>query len=448
MKKKFVLDTNVLLHNSQSLFDFEDNDLVLPIEVIDELDHFKREADEKGRNARQIIRTLDELRTQGRLGDGVPLGNGGTLRVLVQDTSDEIIEGLAPDIMDNKILRAAWFLSRNGEKKGGKEDDDKVIFVSKDINARIKADAVGLAVMDYEKQKVNFDEIYTGWRTIPVHAEAIAEFYRRELIDLPEGMRLYPNEFVSLEDEANHKHTAIGKYLPETGKVVPLFHQKAQPRGIKARNREQQFALELLLCDDIKLVTLMGSAGTGKTLLALAAGISKVVEERLYTRLLVSRPIIPFGRDIGFLPGDKEDKMRNWMQPIYDNLRLLVSSTTNGEDVEGKVERLMQSRGGKTIEVEALTYIRGRSIPKQYIIVDEAQNLTPHEVKTIISRAGEDTKIILTGDPYQIDSPYLDASSNGLSFVVERMKGQKIFGHITMTKSERSELASLAASIL
>ncbi|MEW6110047.1 MAG: PhoH family protein [Nitrospirota bacterium] len=438
MKKQFVLDTNVLLHNSKSLFDFEDNDVILPIEVIEELDRFKRDADEKGRNARQIIRTLDELRTKGRLGDGISLNTGGRLRVLVLDTSREKIEGLSDDIMDNRILRAAYFLSR--------QKDKKVIFVSKDINARIKADAVGLAVMDYEKQKVNFDEIYTGWRGLPLPAEGIDRFYSEGSLTLPDGINPYPNEFIFLEDESNPKHSAIGKYLADNGKIVPLFHQKVQPRGIKARNMEQHFALELLLCDEIKLVTLMGAAGTGKTLLALATGIKKVIEERVYIKLLVSRPIIPFGRDIGYLPGDKEEKMRNWMQPIFDNLRLLVGA--NGEDVEGKVNHLMQSRGGKTIEIEALTYIRGRSIPRQYIIIDEAQNLTPHEVKTIISRAGEGTKIILTGDPYQIDSPYLDASSNGLSYAVERMKGQNIFGHVTLTKSERSELASLAANIL
>jgi len=437
MKKQFVLDTNVLLHNSNSLFDFEDNDVILPIEVIEELDRFKRDADEKGRNARQIIRNLDELRTKGSLRDGVAIENGGSLQVLVQDTSDEKIEGLATDIMDNRILRAAYFLSKNG---------NKVIFVSKDINARIKADAIGLAVMDYEKQKVNFDEIYTGKQNIPVSAEVIERFYSEGKFELTDGLDLYPNEFVVLEDETNPKHTAVGKYLANTEQIVSLFHQKVHPKGIKARNIEQLFALELLLCDDIRLVTLMGAAGTGKTLLALATGIKKVIEERAYTKLLVSRPIIPFGRDIGYLPGDKEEKLRNWMQPIYDNLRLLVGP--NGEDVEGKVDHLMQSRGGRTIEIEALTYIRGRSIPKQYMIVDEAQNLTPHEVKTIISRAGDGTKIILAGDPYQIDSPYLDASSNGLSYVVERMKGQNIFGHITLTKSERSELASLAANIL
>jgi PhoH-like ATPase len=438
MKKQFVLDTNVLLHNSDSLFDFGDNDVILPIEVIEELDRFKREADEKGRNARQIIRSLDKLRAKERLGDGVHLENGGRLQVLVQDTSSEKIKGLADNIIDNLILRAAYFLNSLGK--------NNVIFVSKDINARIKADAVGMTVMDYEKQKVNFDEIYSGWRRISTSETDINTLHRDGALSVPEGMELYPNEFVVLEDNINSKHTGLGKYRAGQGQIVPLSHKDVKIRGITARNVEQHFAFELLLYDDIKLVTLMGSAGTGKTLIALAAGINKVIDDRRYMKLLVSRPIIPFGKDIGYLPGDKEDKMKNWMQPIFDNLRLLVQS--NGEDVEGKVNKLIHSRGGKTIEVEVLTYIRGRSIPKQYIIVDEAQNLTPHEVKTIISRAGEDTKIILTGDPFQIDSPYLDAGSNGLSYVVERMKGQDVFGHINLMKSERSELASLAAQIL
>ncbi len=438
MNKQFVLDTNVLLHNSDSLFDFGDNDVILPIEVIEELDRFKREADEKGRNARQIIRSLDKLRAKGRLGDGVSLENGGRLQVLVQDTSSEKIKGLADDIMDNLILRAAYFLRIQGS--------NNVIFVSKDINARIKADAVGMTVMDYEKQKVNFDEIYSGWRRISTSETDINTLHRDGALSLPEGMELFPNEFVVLEDNTNSKHTGLGKYRAGQGQIVSLSHKDVKLRGITARNVGQHFAFELLLSDDIKLVTLMGSAGTGKTLLALAAGINKVIDNRRYMKLLVSRPIIPFGKDIGYLPGDKEDKMKNWMQPIFDNLRLLVQS--NGEDMEGKVNKLIHSRGGKTIEVEALTYIRGRSIPKQYIIVDEAQNLTPHEVKTIISRAGEDTKIILTGDPFQIDSPYLDPGSNGLSYVVERMKGQDVFGHINLMKSERSELASLAAQIL
>ncbi len=438
MKKQFVLDTNVLLHNPESLSSFADNEVILPIEVIEELDRFKRHGDEKGRNARQVIRTLDALREKGPLGNGVRMENGGTLRVLVDDMPDERIAGLSGDIMDNRIIGRARVLQRSGKRK--------VIFVSKDINARIKADAIGLAVMDFENQKVNFDEIYSGWQSMDVQPDLVNAFYKEKaLAPLPEW-KFYPNQFIHLKNKFDPKQSALGKYLEESNSIVPLFHINARPWGIKPRNMEQHFAIELLLCDDIKLVTLMGQAGTGKTLLALAAGIVKVVEERVYSKLLVTRPIIPFGRDIGFLPGDKDEKMRHWMQPIFDNLQYLAGSS--GDDVDGNVDYLMQSRGGKTIELEALTYIRGRSIPKQYIIVDEAQNLTPHEVKTIISRAGEGTKIILTGDPYQIDSPYLDASSNGLSYVVERMKGLRLFGHITLTHSERSELASMAATML
>jgi len=438
MKKQFVLDTNVLLHNPESLFAFEDNDVIVPIEVIEELDRFKRRGDENGRNARQVIRSLDKLRSRGRLGDGVPLDKGGTLLVFVNDTSEARLQGLSSDIMDNRIMQTAYYLHRQG--------GNKVIFVSKDINARIKADAIGLGVMDFEKQKINFDEIYSGWTKIPVSEDAVGILYKEKALPVPDGWELYPNQFVCLENENKPKHTALGKYLDGSNTIVPLFHETEHPWGIRARNMEQRFAVELLLCDEIRLVTLMGPAGTGKTLMALAAGITKVVEQRVYTKLLVSRPIIPLGRDLGYLPGDKDEKIRHWMRPIFDNLCFLAAP--NGEDVETKVNYLMQSRGGETIELEALTYMRGRSIPKQYIIVDEAQNLTPHEVKTIVSRAGEETKIILTGDPYQIDSPYLDASSNGLSYLVERMKGQRLFGHIYLARSERSELASLAAEVL
>ncbi|EKD28931.1 MAG: hypothetical protein ACD_79C00149G0001, partial [uncultured bacterium] len=360
------------------------------------------------------------------------------LKVLLHDESKTRIEGLSQEIMDNRILQAAYFLS--------KQSKTKVIFVSKDINARIKGDAIGLPVMDFENQKVNFDDLYSGWTTLKVSEQVLNTFLKNKAIDKPANVNLYPNEFVLFENEANPKQTALGKYLGVSQQIVSLFHLNMKPWGISARNLQQDFCIELLLCDDIKLVTLVGQAGTGKTLLALATGIQKVVGEKLYSKLLVSRPVIPFGKDIGFLPGDKEEKMRNWMQPIFDNLRYLVGADSG--DVENKVDNLLKSRGGKTIEIEALTYIRGRSLPKQYIIIDEAQNLTPHEVKTIISRVGEGTKIILTGDPYQIDSPYLDASSNGLSYAVERMKGQEIFGHITLLKSERSSLASIAANIL
>lgn len=436
MKKQFVLDTNVLLHTPDCIYSFMDNEVVLPIEVIEELDRFKRHADERGRNARQVIRSLDNLRMKGRLGEGVPLENGGTLKIFIYKDLQDTIEGLATDIVDNRIIWTAYYLKKNGNKK--------VIFVSKDINARIKADALGLEVMDFEKQKINFDEIYSGWQGITLPSKTIDSFYEEKELPLHPGWELYPNQFIRLEDETNPKHTALGKYIAATEKIVPLFHKNSQPWGIQARNMEQHFAVELLLCDDIQLVTLLGSAGTGKTLLALATGITKVVEERVYTKLLVSRPIIPFGRDIGYLPGDKEEKMKNWMQPIFDNLHFLAG--LHGDDGDGTLEYFLQ--GGKMIELEALTYIRGRSIPRQYIIIDEAQNLTPHEIKTIISRAGEGTKMVLTGDPYQIDSPYLDANSNGLSYAVERLKGNKIFGHITLSRSERSKLASVAAKVL
>ncbi|MFH1673700.1 MAG: PhoH family protein [Pseudomonadota bacterium] len=436
MKKQFVLDTNVLLHTSDCIHSFGDNEVILPIEVIEELDNFKRSADEKGRNARQVIRSLDRLRTKGKLGEGVPLENGGTLRIVIHEDLRRNMEGLSSDIVDNRIIWTAYYFKKNGNKR--------VIFVSKDINARIKADALGLEVMDFEKQKINFDEVYSGWYSIQLPSKEIDRFYESRVLPTRSEWELHHNQFVRLEDETNPKHSALGKYLAPMEKIVPLFHQKSRPWGIQARNMEQHFAIELLLCDDIQLVTLLGSAGTGKTLLALACGITKVVEERIYAKLLVSRPIIPFGRDIGYLPGDKEEKMKNWMQPIFDNLHFLADS--HGENSGGTVDYLLQ--GKKLLELEALTYIRGRSIPRQYIIVDEAQNLTPHEIKTIISRAGEGTKMVLTGDPYQIDSPYLDSSSNGLSYAVERMKGQKMFGHITLSHSERSELASVAAKIL
>ncbi len=436
MKKQFVLDTNVLLHTSDCINSFGDNEVILPIEVIEELDRFKRHADEKGRNARQVIRSLDKLRVKGKLGEGVPLENGGILKIFIYQDVQDTLKELSSDIVDNRIIRTAYYLKKNG--------GNRVIFVSKDINARIKADALGLEVMDFEKQKINFDEVYSGWYSIQLSSKEIDRFYENRVLPACSEWELHHNQFVRLEDESNPKHSALGKYLAPMEKIVPLFHRKTQPWGIQARNMEQHFAIELLLCDDIRLVTLLGSAGTGKTLLALACGITKVVEERIYSKLLVSRPIIPFGRDIGYLPGDKEEKMKNWMQPIFDNLHFLADS--HGEDGKGTVDYLLQ--GEKLVELEALTYIRGRSIPRQYIIIDEAQNLTPHEIKTIISRAGEGTKMVLTGDPYQIDSPYLDANSNGLNYAVERMKGQKMFGHITLTRSERSELASVAAKVL
>jgi len=435
MRKSFVLDTNVLLHNAEAIHSFADNEVVIPIDVIEELDQFKKENTDLGRNARAAIRTLDALREKGRLGEGVPLNEeGGTLRVVLKPGS-LTQAGLTEDTPDNRILSVAYEIHSRGEK---------VVFVSKDINARIKSDALGLTTMDFEKQKVDFDKLYSGWREVTVSGEEIDAFYaeKRLKIDLDGFL---PNEFVLLKDSANNQHTALGKRGKGEGEIVPLSSAEVKPYGISPRNLQQAIALELLLLDKVQLVTLVGRAGTGKTLLALASGLHKVIRERQYERLFVTRPIMPLGKDIGYLPGTKDEKLANWMGPIFDNLKLLLRTKGGQGSVDRRIDEL-QDAG--SLEMEALTYIRGRSIPGQFILVDEAQNLTPHEVKTIISRAGEDTKMVLTGDPYQIDNPYLDSSSNGLTYTAERMKGEEIFGHITLEKSERSDLASIAAERL
>jgi PhoH-like ATPase len=436
MEKYFVVDTNVLLHDAKALFAFGNNWVVIPIEVLEELDKFKTNNDELGRNAREVVRTLDRLRQGGNLGQGVEIPEiGGHLSVDLKPA--KINEyGLDKDIPDNRILGVAWRLERDGKQ---------VIFVSKDINLRLKCDALGVTAMDYEKEKVNIERLYTGWRELRVPGEAIDEFSETGALEL--GEDLHPNEFALLRDESRPKHTVLARRSVQNArKLEPLRHSPEVCAGVGPRNMEQRLALELLLDDDIPLVTLVGRAGTGKTLLALAAGYQKTVKEATYEKMLVSRPIMPLGRDIGYLPGTKDEKLEQWMKPIFDNLKFLLRDKSHhAHDSNKKVGELIRSG---IIEMEALTYIRGRSIIDQYLIVDEAQNLTPHEVKTIISRAGDETKLVLTGDPYQIDNPYLDASSNGLSFLAEKMKDQAVAGHLLLTKSERSKLAGVAAEIL
>jgi len=435
MKKSFVLDTNVLLHNAGALGAFEDNEVVIPMDVIEELDKFKSENNELGRNARQVVRELDTLRTRGRLSEGVPMKEtSGTLRVALQPGSLNGT-GLSPNVPDNRIISVAYELHSNGKP---------VTFVSKDINARIKSDSLGIRTMDFEKQKVNFDELYTGWREVTCNADFMAKLSRPRGVPVGES-GLLPNECALLTDEANPKHTRLGRCTADGKNLVALQYDNLQPMKISPRNMEQHFAFELLLDPDVQLVTLVGQAGTGKTLLALAAALVQVTENPQYEKVLVSRPVIPLGKDIGYLPGSMEDKLGHWMLPIYDNLAYLISLKGGRGEVGKKVETFLSSG---VIVLEALTYIRGRSIADQYLIVDEAQNLTPHEVKTIISRAGEGTKIVMTGDPYQIDNPYLDASSNGLTYAVERLKGREICGHVTLAQSERSALSSLAAELL
>ncbi len=439
MKKNYVLDTNVLLHDPQAIVKFSDNTVVLPLTVIEEIDRFKKDQSETGRNARQISRMMDQFRLQGKLVEGVPLDNGGLLRVEIY--KQELMQKLPPELRvdrgDNRILAVAKDLQDNSP-------NGPVIFITKDINLRIKADTIGLKTEDYQNDKIPVEELYTGTSELYVPGGEVDRFYEQGKLDTED--ELFANQGVTLVDESNPSHTALARYNGASKELLPLVRTpKEGIWGIHPRNREQQFAFDLLLNDDIQLVSLVGKAGTGKTLLAIAAGLLKTADEGAYNRLLVSRPVFPMGRDLGFLPGDIEEKLAPWMQPIFDNVELLLSSYDEGGKRKRGYRELIDLG---LMEIEPLTYIRGRSIPKQYMIVDEAQNLTPHEIKTIITRAGEGTKIILTGDPYQIDNPYVDSSSNGLTYAVERLKGQDIAGHTTLSKGERSSLAELAANLL
>ncbi|MEM6837538.1 MAG: PhoH family protein [Cyanobacteria bacterium P01_C01_bin.120] len=442
MKKVFLLDTNVLLHDPEAVLRFEDNDVVLPITVIEELDRFKRQPEMVGRNARRTSRLLDELRQTGNLTDGIPLtAEGGTLKVALhhRETLQQLPVELAGDKGDNAILAVALEVKQ--------ECECPVILVSKDTNLRIKADALALAAEDYETDKVDIDELYSGSTEVSASPDQIDQFYATKTLNL--SQTLYPNQAVTLVDVTKPDHTALAIANGHSGHVKALA--KLPREGIsriRPRNREQFFALELLLDDAIPLVTLEGKAGTGKTLLAIAAGLHQVVDEQRYTRLLISRPIVPMGRDLGYLPGDVGEKLTPWMQPLYDNFDLIFRTTdpTNKPAHWRRGHEELLERG--LLQIEPLTYIRGRSIPKQFLIIDEAQNLTPHEVKTILTRAGDGTKIVLTGDIDQIDSPYLDAASNGITYVVERFKADPLGGHVALVKGERSLLAERAATLL
>jgi len=443
MKKIFVLDTNVLLHDPNAIFAFEDNEVIIPAVVLEEIDSKKRNVDEIGRNARYVSRMLDSLRQKGRLHDGIMLDHGGVIKVELNHRSFQKLHDAFLEIThDNRIIAVAlnyW------HEESEKPEPRPVVLVSKDTLVRIKADVLGLTAQDYMSDRlVSASDLYPGHHTMLVEASVIDTFYQQKSLrtdDLKLGYRLYPHEFVILKDAAGGSRSALAKTSVDGSRLEPLFLGNDPVWGISARNAQQRMALELLLNDDIPLVTISGKAGTGKTLLALAAGLLKVEDERRYKKLLIGRPVVPMGKDIGYLPGEKEEKLRPWMQPIYDNLEFLFDTKRAGD-----IEKILAGIG--SIQVEALTYIRGRSIPGQFIIIDEAQNLSRHEVKTIVSRVGEGSKIILMGDPEQIDHPYLDAYSNGLTYVVERFKEHPIAGHITLEKGERSQLAQLAADLL
>ncbi|MBK8011178.1 MAG: PhoH family protein [Deltaproteobacteria bacterium] len=437
MKKRFVLDTNVLLHDPGCIFAFEDNTVVIPIYVIQEIDRFKRELSELGRSAREVSRTLDTLRQEGPIATGVALRDGGRLYVAFSSRHLTGAESHEGERVDDRILAVCL---------DAKEEDPEspVVLVTKDINLRIRANALGIDAEDYDHDRVEINELYTGMVDVEMAGEEIDLFYSQGWLPLAD---LYhpPNEFVHLKNHANPSHSALGKVSLDQGRIVPIGRVKEGVWGVRPRNKEQSFAIDLLLNDNIKLVTLVGKAGTGKTLLAIAAGLHKATEEGVYQRILVSRPIFPLGKDLGYLPGTVEEKLSPWMQPIFDNVEFLMG-LSNDEKRRGRSYRELVDLG--ILQIEPLTYIRGRSIPNQFMVVDEAQNLTPHEVKTIVSRAGEGTKIVLTGDPYQIDNPYMDATNNGLVHVVNRFRPERIAGHVTLLKGERSELAELAANLL
>lgn len=439
MKKTFVLDTNVLLHDPESIFRFEDNDVVLPIAVIEEIDRFKKELTEVGRNARHVSRHLDRLREDGHLTEGVPTKGGGTIRIHLGAPVPRDFPFLEdPRTGDMQILSLAWELTRS---------HPPVVFLTKDTNLRIKADAVGVHTEDYREQDGAVDPETVSWVEVSVGKELVDQLFAEKALTVAEiGIAdPGPNAGLLLIDTADPQHRALARRKPAEPSVAPVVTPK-QVSGIRPRNLEQRLALDLLLDPDVPLVTLVGKAGTGKTLLALAAGLALTIDKNVYRRLLVARPIFPMGRDLGYLPGDLDEKLRPWMQPIYDNLEFLLGEYGPAHRGEGHPIDQLVERG--LLEVEALTYIRGRSLPRQYMIVDEAQNLTPHEVKTVITRAGEGTKIVLTGDPDQIDNPYVDAASNGLSHASLRLRGESLAGSVYLTRGERSSLAEMAADRL
>jgi len=438
--RKVVVDTNVILFDAQAIFKFVDADVYIPLSVIEEIDRFKRDIGENGRNARQFSRFIDVLRSEGKLADGVPLKKSKSTLFISVDLYDESLsQDLDPQKADNRILGTAIKLQKESPKC-------RVELVTKDTNLRIKADVLGVNAVDYEPDAVDVEELYSGMLEIEVESSLIEKFYNDKRLMLPESYELpLANQYIVMKDKSNSNHSAIGRFSASAGALVPLLQPSQSVWGIFPRNVEQSFALDCLLNDEIMFVSLVGKAGTGKTLIALAAGLYKTLDEGKFQRLLVSRPIFPMGKDIGYLPGDVEQKLNPWMQPIFDNVEFLMGSDGSHKKAAGRAQELINQG---MLNIEPLTYIRGRSIPKQYLIVDEAQNLTPHEIKTIVTRAGMGTKVVLTGDCYQIDNPYVDSATSGLTHAVERFKNQPISAHVTLSKGERSELAELASNLL
>jgi PhoH-like ATPase len=471
-KKVYILDTNVLIHDCRSMLSFENSLVGIPAVVLEELDRLKRESSDRGSSAREVIRFLDGLRTKGSLRTGVKLDNGSILQVIFPACahgSNDSELFLTRAVGDNEILLTALDMKVKGYH---------VIFISKDINARVKADALNIEAQDYLKGRISEYDVYKGWRSIQIPANDLRKDYPDVLYDLAtdSAQKLEQNEFIELQSNNNQYNNRVFRYLGHDKFKAVYAPELAWP--LQPKNPQQLMALDLLMDDEIKLVSLVGSAGTGKTFLALLAGLHQVLIKDVYRKILISRPVIPLGPDIGYLPGNVQEKLESWMQPMYDNLNLIMHSVNNSPNtlqiesdgnfkknkwnkndpkVQDKWQKKKKSRVSFSMEdlihsaklsLEAMTYMRGRSIPFQYILIDEVQNLTLHEVKTLITRVGEGSKIIILGDPYQIDSPYLDFNSNGLMVANNAFKGQEIFGSVFLETTERSELSMLASKLL
>ena len=437
-KKIYVLDTSVCLTDSESIYHFGNNDIVLPLKVLEEIDKHKKRQDGVGTNARRIIRSLDSLRDKKSLQLGARIDRGKGLLRVVDHAKQKLSSHLSPSVADHLIISSAL-----AEKELNPER--KVILVSRDINMRVICDSVGLLTEDYTEAKVikSQSELYTGFTSILVDDQFIDQFYDGKKVFLDETDGLYPNQYIMLVSNSNEKKTALARFLNTKRPLAKITARKDGIWGVKPRNKEQGFSFDLLMDPNIAVVTLVGKAGSGKTLCAVAAGLKQIMEgkkshEPLYKKLVVSRPVQPMGKDIGFLPGSMEEKMAPWLAPIQDNLKFLMGDQTTLE--------MYMEKG--IIEMEALTYIRGRSIANAFIIIDEAQNLSVHEIKTILTRVGEGTKIVLTGDIEQIDNVYIDETSNGLVHAVEKFKDFDITGHVSLLKGERSKVATIAADVL
>lgn len=436
-KKTFVLDTNVLLFDPSCINKFAQQKIFIPLVVVEELDRFKRDQNENGRNARHFARLVDEYRQSGSLVKGVKVPSGGTLQISILREPATKHAGIDLSINDNLILANCLYLQEQGEHP---------VLITKDINLRLKADALGVDAEDYETSEITIDELYSGQRSFEISAQRLKEFEEQRFLALTveELKTFYPNEYLIVHENNNPNHRQLGRFHEKKGGIVPLIKFREGVWGIHPKNIEQQFAVDALLNDEIKLVSLVGKAGTGKTLLAIAAGLECAIAQQKYSRVLVSRPIVPMGRDLGFLPGDVNEKLGPWMQPIFDNIDYLFGNQRANNQSTTWDELINQG----LLHVEPLTYIRGRSLPNQFMIVDEAQNLTPHEIKTIITRAGEGTKIVLTGDSEQIDNPYLDSINNGLVYCIDRLKGVSIVAHTKLQQGERSPLSEIASELL